>query len=83
MNLDPNVWFGNVELVAAEDIGEETVIYVRNVYKYYVAYKLAADRARSGPRARLPSPLSMMDIMRPQRDVGSTENASLVISSQC
>ena len=77
MNLDPNVWFGNVELVAAEDIGEETVIYVRNIYKYYVAYKLTADRARSGPRARFPSPLSMMDIMRPQRDVGSTENASL------
>ena len=30
-NLDPNAWFGNVELVAAEDIGEETVIYVGNI----------------------------------------------------
>ena len=43
--LDPNKWFGNVELEVAEDIGEETVIYVDNVYKYYVAYKLAARTA--------------------------------------
>ena len=41
MGLDPNVWFGNVELVAAKDIGQETVTYVSNIYKYYVAYKLA------------------------------------------
>jgi membrane-bound lytic murein transglycosylase MltF len=38
--LDPNQWFGNVELVAAKDIGQETVQYVSNIYKYYVAYKL-------------------------------------------
>ena len=43
--LDPNVWFGNVELVVARDIGEVTVTYVGNVYKYYVAYKLALGRA--------------------------------------
>ena len=41
MGLDPNVWFGNVELVAAKEIGQETVTYVSNIYKYYVAYKLA------------------------------------------
>ena len=34
--LDPNVWFNNVELVAAERIGQEPVQYVRNIYKYYV-----------------------------------------------
>lgn len=44
--LDPNVWFGNVELVAAKDIGQETVTYVANIYKYYVAYKLAVEEAR-------------------------------------
>ncbi len=45
MGLDPNVWFNNVELVAAKDIGQETVTYVSNIYKYYVAYKLAlADK---------------------------------------
>jgi membrane-bound lytic murein transglycosylase MltF len=38
--LDPNVWFGNVERVASERIGRETVTYVSNIYKYYVAYRL-------------------------------------------
>ena len=32
--LDPNVWFGNVEVIAAERIGRETVTYVANIYKY-------------------------------------------------
>lgn len=46
--LDPNVWFGNVEIIAARRIGRETVDYVSNIYKYYVAYKalVAADAAR-------------------------------------
>jgi membrane-bound lytic murein transglycosylase MltF len=38
--LDPNVWFNNVERVAAEKIGRETVTYVSNIYKYYIAYTL-------------------------------------------
>ena len=41
--LNPNVWFGNVEQIASERIGRETVTYVSNIYKYYVAYKLLAD----------------------------------------
>jgi membrane-bound lytic murein transglycosylase MltF len=41
--LDPNVWFGNVESVASEKIGRETVTYVSNIYKYYVAYTLVMD----------------------------------------
>ena len=40
--LDPNVWFGNVERVASERIGRETVTYVSNIYKYFVAYRLSA-----------------------------------------
>jgi membrane-bound lytic murein transglycosylase MltF len=40
--LNPNVWFGNVERVASERIGRETVTYVSNIYKYYVAYRLIA-----------------------------------------
>jgi membrane-bound lytic murein transglycosylase MltF len=45
--LNPNVWFNNVERVASERIGRETVTYVSNIYKYYIAYRLAADqRAR-------------------------------------
>ncbi len=45
--LDPNKWFGNVEYVAAKDIGEETVTYVANVYKYYIAYKMVLEKATS------------------------------------
>ena len=37
--LDPDVWFRNVETVAAEEIGRETVQYVSNIYKYYIAYE--------------------------------------------
>jgi membrane-bound lytic murein transglycosylase MltF len=41
--LDPNVWFHNVEYVAAEKIGQETVTYVSNIYKYYIAYRLVME----------------------------------------
>lgn len=43
--LNPNVWFNNVELVAAKEIGAETVTYVSNIYKYYVAYQMASENA--------------------------------------
>src|SRR5215204_496653 len=42
--LDKNVWFGNVERIASERIGRETVTYVSNIYKYYVAYRLLSDQ---------------------------------------
>ena len=37
--FDPNQWFRNVEILAAQDIGRETVQYVANIFKYYVAYE--------------------------------------------
>ena len=37
--LDPNIWFNNVEVIAAARIGRETVQYVRNIYKYYLSYE--------------------------------------------
>jgi membrane-bound lytic murein transglycosylase MltF len=43
MNLNPNVWFKNVEVVAAKRIGRETVQYVANIFKYYIAYSLISD----------------------------------------
>lgn len=52
MGLNPDVWFGNVELVAAKDIGQETVTYVGNIYKYYVAYKLALEQRAIREKAR-------------------------------
>jgi len=44
MGLDPNVWFYNAEIAAAKIIGRETVQYVANIYKYYVAYKLVHEK---------------------------------------
>jgi membrane-bound lytic murein transglycosylase MltF len=41
--LNPNVWFRNVEYVAADKIGAETVTYVSNIYKYYIAYSLVME----------------------------------------
>jgi membrane-bound lytic murein transglycosylase MltF len=41
--LDPDVWFNNVEVVTAEKIGIETTTYVRNIFKYYVSYRLSQD----------------------------------------
>jgi membrane-bound lytic murein transglycosylase MltF len=59
--LDPNVWFDNVERLAAEKIGRETVTYVSNIYKYYIAYtlvqgeylqRLETKKALTGPTSR-------------------------------
>jgi membrane-bound lytic murein transglycosylase MltF len=50
--LDPDKWFNNVELVTAEKVGMETTTYVRNIYKYYSAYKLMLDVAEERQRAR-------------------------------
>ena len=50
--LDPNVWFGNVERVVSERIGRETVTYVGNIYKYYVAYRLVVEREAARAKAK-------------------------------
>lgn len=39
LGFDPNIWFGNVEVVAAKSISREPVVYVRNIFRYYVAYQ--------------------------------------------
>jgi membrane-bound lytic murein transglycosylase MltF len=44
MGLDPNVWFHNVEVAAAKVIGRETVQYVSNIYKYYIAYRMVTEQ---------------------------------------
>lgn len=44
MGLDPNVWFGNVEIAAARAVSREPVVYVRNIMKYYVTYRVAEAR---------------------------------------
>jgi len=55
--LDPNVWMNNVEFIAAARVGQETVNYVTNIYKYYVAYKLVAmqdEQRRKAKEALVP-----------------------------
>ena len=58
--LDPNLWFNNVERIAALRVGQETVGYVRNIYKYYVAYKLQLEtleaRQAAGRQLRRAAP---------------------------
>ena len=49
MGLDANVWFNNVEHAAAQIIGRETVQYVSNIYKYYLAYRLVREQRRPAP----------------------------------
>ncbi len=41
LGIDPNKWFFNVERVALKTIGRETVQYVANIDKYFIAYKSA------------------------------------------
>jgi len=50
--LDPNIWFGNVENEAAKVVGAETVQYVSNIYKYYVAYSLLLERKAAEEAAK-------------------------------
>ena len=49
--LDPNLWFNNVEVIAAEKIGQETVRYVSNIFKYYVAYQLVVEQQHEREKA--------------------------------
>jgi membrane-bound lytic murein transglycosylase MltF len=53
---DPNVWFNNVERIAATRIGRETVQYVSNIFKYYVAYRLVEDERQERERAKQQKP---------------------------
>ncbi|MFT6955738.1 MAG: membrane-bound lytic murein transglycosylase MltF [Halieaceae bacterium] len=49
---DPNIWFDNVEIIAAQDIGRETVQYVANIFKYYQAYRMSIARTLEREEAR-------------------------------
>jgi membrane-bound lytic murein transglycosylase MltF len=52
--LNPNLWFNNVERVASERIGRETVTYVSNIFKYYVTYRMldAQQQRRVAAKAK-------------------------------
>ena len=52
MGLDANKWFDNVEIIAAKEIGRETVQYVSNIYKYYIAYRQVATLTQTKTQKR-------------------------------
>jgi membrane-bound lytic murein transglycosylase MltF len=72
-DLDPNVWFGNVEQIASERIGGETVSYVSNIYKYYLAYRLVSEeeQRRAAERDRLKRAAWMCIDPLPRHGAGS------------
>jgi membrane-bound lytic murein transglycosylase MltF len=41
---DPNLWFRNVEVVVANEVGREPVQYVSNIFKYYTVYSLVTEQ---------------------------------------
>jgi len=47
-----NLWFRNVEIIAAKRIGRETVQYVSNIYKYYTAYRLIVNQLEMKRKAK-------------------------------
>jgi membrane-bound lytic murein transglycosylase MltF len=52
MGLDPNVWFENVEVAIQQAVSREPTVYVRNIFKYYVSYRLLADLRGEVERVR-------------------------------
>lgn len=50
--LDPDKWFNNVEIIVAEKIGKETTTYVRNISKYYAAYRLTQEAKEASRQTR-------------------------------
>ena len=51
--LQQDIWFNNVERVTAANIGQEPVRYVRNIYKYYIAYKLLDEHEQATKAAKM------------------------------
>ena len=50
--LDPDVWFGSVELLALEDVGLQPVQYVGNISKYRTLYTMLLDGETRHAEAR-------------------------------
>jgi len=67
--LNPNVWFDNVEVIAAEVIGRETVQYIQNIYNYYVSYTMMRIQTEAKLRAKL--------VIVNQADVGKSIDIAL------
>jgi membrane-bound lytic murein transglycosylase MltF len=62
---DQNVWFDNVELVAARDIGRETVQYVANIFRYYLSYRMVAMQELQRSEARQAAGMKPVPAIKP------------------
>jgi membrane-bound lytic murein transglycosylase MltF len=67
VGLDRNQWFGNVEIIAAREIGRETVDYVSNIYKYYSAYKAVVAQREAAVTAADYEPARVFRRLQPLR----------------
>ena len=64
--LNPNLWFNNVEYTVARKVGAETVNYVSNIYKYYIAYKLHEGTLTAAAATAKPA-ASKADLQKPPK----------------
>lgn len=74
MGLDPDVWFSNVEIATAKTVGREPVVYVRNIYKNFVAFGLISGNSETEPRLSLLQPDS-----NEARDPGTSTSTYLPV----
>jgi membrane-bound lytic murein transglycosylase MltF len=73
---NPDLWFNNVEIIASVEIGHETVQYVSNIYKYYLAYKMVTERQAESARVEQKIEVKKIAESRrgqPSRPAGSTQ----------
>lgn len=42
--LDPDQWFGNLDQLVANEVGQIPITYVGTIYKYYVAYRFSLQQ---------------------------------------
>jgi len=47
MGFDLNEWFKNVEFIATQRMGYESMVYVRNIYKYFISYELKLGKIQA------------------------------------
>ncbi|MBW2063895.1 MAG: transporter substrate-binding domain-containing protein [Deltaproteobacteria bacterium] len=52
MGYDPSRWFGNCEVAALREVGQETVLYVRNINIYYIALRLSEPYMKEAHESR-------------------------------
>ena len=84
MGLDPNVWFENVEIAITKAVSREPAIYVRNIFKYFVAHRLMDELREEHEAARevvAEVRLEVEDLPAEQK-IEALEQASIVVDGE-